>query len=183
MSHLQNNLTFKEHFKKALEKQDSFYEFYILIKELHEKSIRPIVPFEKSSMPINRLFCYKTCEETKYFSNEESLIEHLKSHQYNLNNIYLIDYIGHFGNKIDVIRIVNKRYTKIITDLNHRFYYEYNITESKFKNEHCWTKENGNIHDIIKEFKNIGQEFEQDKIDQDNLNILNLMAICNMRKK
>lgn len=183
MSYLQNNMTFKERLKKAQNKQDRFYEFYILIKELHEKSIRPIVPFEKSSMPVNRLFCYKTPEKTNYFSSEESLLEYLKTHPYNLNNIYLLDYIGHFGNKIDVLRIVNKKYTKIITDLNHRFYYEYNIIESKFKNEHCWTKENGNIHDIIKEFKNVGQKFEQEEIDRKNLNILNLMEIYNTRKK
>ena len=179
---MQTDSMFSEHLKREIEKQNRFYEFSLLMQELNKKTLKPIVSFEKSIEPINRLYCYKTRTTREYFHNEEKLLEYFKTHSFSPENIYIIDYIGQYGNKIDVIRIVNKRNVILVSDLNHKYHFEYNMFESEFINEHCWIKEEGSIHEIINEFKEIGQEFEQDNINIQNLYVLKLLNNYNRKK-
>ena len=167
--------TFSEYLNQEKEKCENAdiytrlqYLYYVREQNINGK---PIKYNEKL------FYRYKWGNSFIYFQTEYELVDYLKKHSQGLKNIAIIDYIGEFENKDDVIRIIDLTSTRLVIDKNINEHLEYNFPRSKYEQLPVWVTVEGNIHDLILEFKKIGQEFKQDTIDQENLRLLKLVRL------
>ena len=172
--------TFSEYLnqeKEKYEKADIYTQLqYLYYMRKQNVNGKPIKDSEKL------LYRYKCGKSFIYFQTEYELVSYLKKHSQGLRNISIIDYIGEFENKDDVIRIIGLTSTRFVVDKNINEHFEYNIPRSTYEQSPVWVTEEGNIHELILELKKIGQEFKQDAIDQENLRLLKLVRLGLMKK-
>lgn len=167
--------TFSDYLNKAKEKCENAdiytrlqYLYYMREQSINNETI-------KSNDVI--LYQYKCGNSTFYFHTEYELIEYLKKNSQSLRNIAIIDYIGEFENKDDVIRIIDLTSTRLVVDKNINEHLEYSFHRSKYEKLPVWVTADGNIHELVLELKKIGQEFKQDAIDQENLRLIKLIRL------
>lgn len=172
--------TFSEYLNQEKEKFENAdiytrlqYLYYVRNQNINGKPI-------KSSEKL--LYRYKCGNSFVYFHTEYELVDYLKKHSQGLKNIAIIDYIGEFENKDDVVRIIDLKSTRLVIDKNIKEHFEYNFPRSAYEQSPVWVTEEGNIHELILELKKIGQDFKQDAIDQENLRLLRLARLCSTKK-
>lgn len=167
--------TFKEYLNQEKEKYENIDVFTRLehLYFLREQSIDGTEINNNGTL----LYRYNTGSSFIYFHTEYELIEYLKKHKYNFRNIAIIDYIGEFGNKDDVIRVIDHSSIRLLIDKNIHEHFEYSFNRSRYEHLPVWVSIDGNIHELVLELKKLGQKFKQDDIDQENLRLLRLIRL------
>ena len=95
-----------------------------------------------------------------YFNTKEELVEYCQKHRDPFAKVYAMEYIRHFDNKDDVIKIVNEHEIKYISACDEWSYYRY--VEQEQNEDIEWEIITGTAEHLYKPFKTRGIIFRND---------------------
>ena len=131
-----------------------------------EVNTNPLVNIEQSQMKLYIVDYFNVID------NEIDLINYLLNNKVNKKNIKIIEYLKHFANKNDVIKITDlNNNVNYCSAVNEEGYAIYNDKRSIYKGNFIWEYKLGDISDLFSEFRKRGIVFENDiykKIDENN---------------
>ena len=153
-------------FKQALNDEELMKEMEKSLNIMFngdEVNINPLTNIEEPQMKLYIVDYFKVLD------NEIDLINYILSKKANKKYIRIIEYIKHFANKSDVIKITDlNNNVKYCCAVNEDGYVVYNDDRSIYTGSFIWEYELGDISDLYSEFRKRGIVFENDiykKID------------------
>lgn len=182
---------FSENLLRAIDTKKGEIKTPTALKKICDGEPKNINPLEEIPKPQMRLYVFLGAfNNSAFFDTEEELIEWIKTHNTNLGNICIIDFLGNVAGCEDVIRITSRDgKSKFCTAVDEEGYGIYNSERSIYKGEFVWEYNHGSISDIHSAFRDRGIHFEDDiyaKIDERNQKIMQMFReknLFNMGKK
>lgn len=128
--------------------------------EYYRDSVKALFNQPISQMTI---YCYYYGMTPNFCDSEEEIAAFEASNKVSFVMPYVVEYIGNFAGKTDVIRktIKNGQVT-YYTLLDSEHYAIYSVEESKKVKKHVWNCEEGTLEDTYSAFRERGIIFEND---------------------
>lgn len=115
-----------------------------------------------SPNPIIRLYGCTNIFDNLFFNTEEELMEYAKINNINLDNIYVLDYLGEYAGCRDVIRKSTINDTILYTAIDKDGYAIFNLEKSYAIHNTVWEYNYGNLSEEYAAFRKRGIIFEND---------------------
>lgn len=95
-----------------------------------------------------------------YFDSKEELESYCENKGFSINDAHILEYIRHFANRSDVIKVIDKYGSRFYTAVDEDGYGIYNHERSI--KEFIWEFHHGHIKDLYSPFRDRGIIFEND---------------------
>ncbi len=153
--------------KRDAQNYDDFDNFSNKLYVLNDKKI---------PAPQMRLFCFqKAFSESfqrEFFDTDQELIEYARSNDKTFGDVCIIEYLGDFAGRSDVIKKIDKDYRiRFYTAIDEDGYGIYNPKRNSSAGEPIWEYNYGDLREMYSAFRDRGITFTNDiyaKIDKEN---------------
>lgn len=138
------------------------------LKKLLNQKKKGIKTFLEVPEPKMRLYAFYSTNNKYFFTTEDEFILYARANYQKYNRIFIVEYLGKFAGKQDVIKLVDSSGGYNICTPSFDGYEFYEEKKSLEKGKAVWNFHYGSLEDIYTEFKNRGIILEEDiyqKID------------------
>lgn len=164
-----------EGLSKVLEDDELTHHTFSILRGIWDgepANKNPLTEIPTSQMVLYKFYGGFKSESVYYFDTEEELKEHVKNNDGKFADICVLEFIGNFAGRSDVIRQTSKnRKPMLLSACDRDGYAIYNEERSTYCGEFVWEYNHGDIKDMYSAFRDRGIVFENDiyrKIEEED---------------